>query len=339
MLTSGFFVGFGFFELPGGIFAAKFGPKKLVILGTSLNLIAVLASSFSPIFSVLVVLRFLAGLGYALAFPSIIVLIIRYFRTGSGGMATAMVAVSTSLGLAIGLFGWSVLGAVSGWRNSILVAGVLDLVVLLPILRLLPRDSLTPGFRIRLADLRQVVLNRQLAILGVAFLGAGASAALNGNFMVFYLEDHLRVDPALAGLIGGSGSILPMFAGIFVGRLYDRHRNWKMPVLVSSVILSVGVSLTAVDTLMAAIISNALVGLAAGALFTVGFAAARDLSSSPQFESFAIGWVDGFSLVGSFISPIYFSFLVLGYGYPSAWLIGGVAAVLFALPILEVRKK
>jgi MFS family permease len=338
VLTSSFFVGYGLFEVPGGIVAAKFGPRRLVILGTALNSFAVIACSISTEFNQLVIFRLLAGLGFAFAFPSIIVLIIRNSRGGSAGMGVAQIAISTSLGLTIALFGWSVLGAITGWRISILAAGLLDLGVTLVILKLLPRDDLTSSFSIGLSDLRRVVFNRSLALLALAFFGAGATVALTGNFMVFYLEDHFRVDPASAGLIGAAGSILPMFTGIFVGRFYDRHRKWKIPYIVSAGGLSVATSLTALDSVYAAIGSNILAGLAAGAVFTLGLSTARDFSIHiPELESFTIGWVDSFSLIGNVVSPIYFSYLALGNGYPLAWLIGGAVSILLALPLLLLK--
>src|SRR5213592_3158612 len=67
ILTAAFFLGYGLFELPGGVAAAKFGPRRLVILGAALNSIAVMAFSISPVFSLLPLLRFIAGLGFAFA--------------------------------------------------------------------------------------------------------------------------------------------------------------------------------------------------------------------------------------------------------------------------------
>ncbi len=340
VITSSFFVGYGLFEVPGGIVAAKFGPRRLVILGAALNSIAVIACSISPTFDLLVVFRLLAGLGFAFAFPSIIVLIIRNSRAGSAGMGVAQIAISTSLGLTIALFGWSVFGALAGWRISILTAGLLGLGVTSVMLKLLPGDDLSSGFSVGLADLRRVIFNKSLALLAVAFFGAGATVALTGNFMVFYLEDHFGVDPAGAGLVGAAGSILPMFTGIFVGRLYDRHRNWKVPYIVSAGGLSFATSLTALDSVFAAVASNILAGLAAGAVFTLGLSTARDFSvRNPELESFTIGWVDSFSLIGNVASPIYFSTLALAEGYPLAWLIGGAVAILLALPLFLLKNQ
>jgi MFS family permease len=36
-LTSAFYLGIGLFQLPGGVVAAKWGPKKVVVFGTMLS--------------------------------------------------------------------------------------------------------------------------------------------------------------------------------------------------------------------------------------------------------------------------------------------------------------
>jgi MFS family permease len=340
VLTAAFFLGYGLFEIPGGIAAAKLGPRRLVILGAALNSLAVIAFSIAPAFSLLPILRLIAGLGFAFAFPSMIVLIIRSSRGGGAGMGAAQIAVSMSIGLTISLFGWSVLGAVFGWRASILLAGLLTLAATAAMLRILPGDDLSPGFSLGMTHLRQVIFNRSLVLLGVAFFGAGATVALTSNFMVFYLEAHLLIDPASAGLVGASGAIPSMFTSVLVGRLYDRHRRWKIPYILSAASLTFATSLASLDFTYAALAANTLAGLAAGAVFTLGLSTARDFSiHSPEMESFSIGWVDSFSLLGNVASPIYFSFIVLESGYPLAWLIGGGAAIVFALPILFLKNR
>ena len=80
VLTSAFFLAYGLLEVPGGLLAAKFGPKKIVVYGTVLNAIGVLGSAISPQLDLLTFFRFIAGFGFAFAFPSILVLIVRVLQ-------------------------------------------------------------------------------------------------------------------------------------------------------------------------------------------------------------------------------------------------------------------
>ena len=188
LLTSGFFVAYGLFELPGGLLAFRVGAKKLLVIGGLIASAAALGSAASPDFDVLIALRFLDGMGLGFAFPPIVVLLIRNLRAGSTGLGAALVSTSFSLGGAIGVFGWAVLSLIVGWRESLLVGGALCLLSTLIILWLLPADGpLTEPTSI-VSALKSVVFNRQVLVIAVAFLGAGGATAVVTNFMVYYLE-------------------------------------------------------------------------------------------------------------------------------------------------------
>src|SRR5271155_3962477 len=109
LLSAGFFVAYGLFELPGGILAFRIGAKKLLVIGGLVTSAAVIASSASPSFTVLIGLRFLAGMGLGFSFPPIVVLVIRNLRAGSTGLGAALVSTSFSIAGGVGVFGWAVL--------------------------------------------------------------------------------------------------------------------------------------------------------------------------------------------------------------------------------------
>src|SRR5579875_2328426 len=86
-LTSAFFLGIGLFEIPGSILSGKLGTRRVVLLGTILSGLAIFLSGFSgDSFSLIVFLRFLAGLGTGIGFPSLVVLLARSFRSGRASL-------------------------------------------------------------------------------------------------------------------------------------------------------------------------------------------------------------------------------------------------------------
>ncbi len=337
LLVSGFFVAYCIFELPGGLFAFRVGAKKLLIVGGLLTSAAAMASAASPSFGVLIALRFLDGMGLGFAFPPIVVLLIRNLKAGSTGLGAALVSTSFSLGGGIGVFGWAVLSLVIGWRESLFVGGALCLIPTLALVWLLPADGPLAEPTRMIAALKSVVLDRQVLVIAVAFLGAGGVTSIVTNFMVYYLEQHLGMAAESAGLIGGLTYFLPLFTSPYFGRLYDRGHSEKLIMITGVALLAGGIGVTALDTVASAVVSVLAVGLATGIFFTVGFSAARDRSPSQEMESFTVGFVDTFSLVGSFAAPLSFSVLVLDYGYPPAWLAGGVIAVALAIPLVFLR--
>jgi hypothetical protein len=58
-----------------------------------------------------------------------------------------------------------------------------------------------------------------------------------------------------------------------------------------------------------------------------------------QFEALAIAWANSISLFGGFWSPLVFSAVVTGFGYPLAWLTGGIYTLVLSLAALALRKK
>jgi len=339
LLSSGFFVAYGLFELPGGLLAFRVGAKRLLVVGGLVSSVAALAGAASPTFGVLIALRFLAGMGLAFSFPPIVVLLIRSLRPGSSGLGAALVLTSFAIGGGTGVFGWAVLSVALGWRDSVFISGALCLASTLVVVRLLPADAPLTAPTGMAAALRRVVSDRQVLTIGVAFLGAGGATAVVGNFMVYYLEQHLGVGPESAGLIGGLTYALPLLTSPFFGRLYDRGRSEKGLLLSGVALLAAGVAVAALDSVASAVVSVVGVGLATGIVFTVGFSAARDRSPMQELESFTVGLVDSFSLLGSFASPLYFSVIVLDHGYPSAWLAGSAAAVALAVPLVFLKGK
>lgn len=339
LLSSGFFVAYGLLELPGGLLAFRTGAKKLLVIGGLVTSVAALTSAASPSFDVLIVLRFLAGAGLGLSFPPTVVLLIRNIRAGSTGLGASLVATSFSIGGGIGVFGWAVLSVILGWRGSIFLGGALCLIATAVASWLLPADAPLTTPTQMMSNLRRVIFNKEFMIISVAFLGAGGGNTVVGSFMVYYLEQHLRLNADTAGLIGGLTYVLPILSSPFFGRMYDRGYSEKTTLLSSAILLGLGMGVAALNSALSAVVSVLAVGLATGIFFTVGFSTARDRSPVREMDSFTVGLADSFSLVGSFLSPLYFSVTVLDYGYSSAWLMGGAVTVALAVPLLLLDRR
>ena len=183
-------------------------------------------------------------------------LVVRSGRTGSTGFGTALTSISFLVGGVVGVFGWSILGVSIGWRVSVLIGGVLSLAPSLSVIRTLPDHVHTPEFKVRLTHIREVLLNRPILLIGVMLFGIGAATALTNNFIVFYLEEHFQVDPEFAGLVGGLQYIPPIFSSLIFGRFYDKGLSTKLLIFTSAAAVTLGVSLTAIDSISAAILSS-----------------------------------------------------------------------------------
>jgi MFS family permease len=101
------------------------------------------------------------------------------------------------------------------------------------------------------------------------------------TFIVFYLEDYMKVNPSTAGLIAGLGLISGIISAPIFGRIYDKTKNVMRLLLLCGLVMSIGVAGIAITTtaplgLYIAGISNALVGIFSAAVFTIAYASAKE---------------------------------------------------------------
>ena len=374
LLTTSFLIGVGIFQVPGGILAAIKGSRRTAIYGITIASSAALLCGLSSNLQQIEILRFVVGLGMALFFGSSVTLITRYLGRGSEGFAVALLNSAHSVGGIIGIFGWAILAEIIEWRQSLLLSGALGLISSIFLFAFLPwkdgeeeeklqqqsQQQRAKGkyFQIMKSNIGKVLFDRNLFAFGLVLLGAQIAWGLPLTFIVFYLEDYLKVNPSTAGLIAGLGLISGIISAPIFGRIYDKTKNIMRLLLVCGLVMSIGVAGIAITTiapsgLYIAGISNVLVGIFSSAVFTIAYASAketnrkrrtgisneddmRSTTTKNSYDALAIGWVNGLSLFGAFWVPIFFSFVVQHVGYVIAWLLGGVSSLLFVLPSLVI---
>ena len=391
LLSTSFLIGVGLFQVPGGILAAIQGSRKTAIYGITITSSAAFLCGLSSQLQQIEVLRFVVGVGMALYFGSSVTLITRYLGRGSAGFAVALLNSAHSIGGIIGIFGWVILAGVVGWRQSLLLSGGFGLISSIFLIAFLPSKQLEKeeieaeggegGERegkhqqqesdqqakgkhsqITTSDIRKVLFDKSLFAFGLVLLGAQIAWGLPLTFIVFYLEDYLKVNPSTAGFIAGLGLISGVVSAPVFGKIYDKTKNISRLLFVCGLAMSAGVagfSITAItpssssSVLYIAGISNALVGVFSAGVFTIAYTSAREVYrksnsekknkdhvqstiSKNSYDTLAVGWVNGLSLFGAFWIPILFSFVVQHLGYAVGWLVGGVFSLLFILPSIGI---
>jgi MFS family permease len=358
--------------VPGGILAAVQGSRRTAIYGITIFSTASLLCGLSSQLQQMEVLRFVVGLGMALFFGSSVTLITRYFGRGSEGLAIASLNSAHSVGGIIGIFGWIILTEVVGWRQSLLLSGSIGLISSIFLIACLPKkqhnenkdqegqqtNKQTKGkrFRMDIQDIRKLLFDKSLFVFGLVLLGAQIAWGLSLTFIVFYLEDYLKVNSSTAGLIAGLGLISGVVSAPIFGKIYDNTKNVKKHLFVCGLAMSVGVAGIAIATTPSDIyiigLSNVLIGTFSAGVFTIAYTSAKesykktrmamrneeniDTSMTGSYDTLAISWVNGLSLFGAFWVPVVFTFVVQHRGYTIAWLLGGIFSFLFILPALGV---
>jgi MFS family permease len=338
LITSSFLIGIGIFQIPAGILAAKYGPRKIAIYGILITSSAAFLSGLSTDLFQMVVLRFIVGLGMACFFGPSVILISKYLGKESEGLGIGLLNSAHALGGIIGIFGWIILAEVTGWRISLMLSGLLGIVTGLLLIIALIREKIQIDFGIKISELRQILFNKSLIVLGLALLGFQIGSNLTLTFIVFYLADHLNIDPTIAGFVGSFNLIIALISSPLFGKIYDRIKDAKKLLIVSGIVMSSSMAMIAANTLYIIIFSIIIAGFFLAGGFVIVYTKAKQVKGlHAEYETLAVSYVNGISLFNAFWVPIVFSFIVNQSGYSLAWFLGGFLTLLLVLPLFKLK--
>lgn len=341
---SGFFLlGIGLFQIPGGLFATKFGSRRSAILGILLSSIAVIISSLTTQIAVFVILRFIVGLGMAFFFSAGVTLITTYLGKQSEGTGIGLLNSFQAIGGIIGIFGWILVAEVLGWRLSLIMSGILGVAIGLTMIFLLPVETQVRT-TISISLLRKLLFSRYLVSLGVILNATQLAWGLTVSFFVFYLIDRMKISPEFAGIISSIPLIVYVFTSPITGKIYDKSNNSKWLLLIFSIMLGISIMMNSIDNLTAVILSAIFVGFFATGGFTIIYAITRKIESTTltqgqEYATLNVSWINGISLMGISWVPVVFSLIINQAGYSIAWLIGGAITLILTIPILALSSR
>jgi MFS family permease len=338
LITSSFLIGIGIFQIPAGILAAKYGPRKIAIYGILITSSAAFLSGLSTDLFHMIVLRFIVGLGMACFFGPSVILISKYLGKGSEGLGVGLLNSAHALGGIIGIFGWIILAEVTGWRISLMLSGLLGIVTGLLLIIALIREKTEIDFGIKISELRQILFNKSLIVLGLALLGFQIGSNLTLTFIVFYLADHLNIDPTIAGFVGSFNLIIALVSSPLFGKIYDRIKDAKKLLIISGIVMSSSMAMIAANTLYVIILSIIIAGFFLAGGFVIVYTKAKQVKGlHAEYETLAVSYVNGISLFNAFWVPIVFSYIVNQSGYSMAWFLGGFLTLLLVLPLFKLK--
>ena len=340
IISASFLIGVGLFQVPAGIIAAKYGPRKIAIYGIIIASSAAFATGFAVNTLQITLLRFIVGLGMACFFGPSVILVSKYLGKESEGLGIGLLNSAHALGGIIGLFGWVMLAEYLGWRAALILSGGLGIstAIMLNSELLKDVDEIRNEFKIKISHVFSTIFNKSLIILGITLLGFQAGSSMILTFSVFYFVDHLKINPVDAGLIGSLSLIVALFSSPFFGKLYDKVRNARKLLFISGITSAASLVGFATDSLYVITASILITGFFLSAGFVVVYARAKEINKEhPQYQTLAVSFVNGVSLFGVFWVPVLFSSIVSSLGYEIAWLLGGLVIILLILPVVRLK--
>jgi MFS family permease len=333
-LTSAFYLGIGLAQIPGGVMAARWGPRNTVVVGVLLSSLSALGTSAATDIAQATALRFLVGAGMALVFAPAVVIVARLIRGGRTGTGVGLFNSAFDIGGVVGIFGWVVLATIIGWRPSLALSGGIGVMTGLLIMVFVPDDLPTGDFRVESSRLKNVLADKQLVLLGLGTLGLSAGNIVISSFMGYYVVKTFDVSPSVGGAVQGLVVGVPIFTALWGGRAYDRMANHRLLMELALLGGAVALVFAAYPAFWSAVLCSALGGAVSGIGYSIAFAGAKDLNrAGERYDGLAVAWVNSISLTGSFVPPLIFSYLVATANYPIAWLGGSLMTIVFILPL------
>lgn len=336
LLISLFIIGYGIAHVPGGMLATKIGMKRTLVIGLAVQGVAGVLSGIAPNYSLLAVFRILSGIGgsvfIAVAFAAVIV----WFE---GAEVTLALGISGgaafSAGAAFALYIWLHLQDAVGWRWSLVLAGVLELIVaaLTAIYFRVPANShVLSGITIDRPGLKDALGSRDLWVYGIALVGAYGAYFTTAQLFTLYATTERNFDPSLAGLLAALITLAGIPGSILGGYWADRSKNVRAFVVAPLIIVAVCVALIPFVPTWGLWV----VGLAIGFFLIFGFASwssvpGRVSNIKHEHIGTATGLMLTLAAVGGFFIPIIFGDLVPATSYTTGWVVLGAIAFLFAL--------
>jgi MFS family permease len=339
-LTSTFYLGIGLMQVPGGVLAARWGPKNTVVLGIFLSSFSALGTGVASTIPVFAILRFLVGSGMALVFAPGVVIIARLLSGERTGTGVGLLNSAYDVGGLVGIFGWVVLATIAGWRPSLALSGGLGVATGVIVLATVPQDAPSEDFRVDPLMLKRIVVDKQLILLGLATFGLSIGNIVVSSFMGYYAVKTFGVSAPVAGAIQGLVVAVPIIAAFLAGRIYDSSERPRTLMALAVLGGSVALVLGAYPSVWSAVACSALDGVVSGVGFTIAFAGAKDLNrAGERYDGLAVAWVNSISLTGSFLTPLVYSFFVVSTGYMVAWLGCAIISFGFLVPLFAMSER
>lgn len=331
LMLSTFMVGAGLLQVPAGVFSARKGPNRAVVLGLAILAAASLVSAASPNVFFQAATRFVTGVGAAFYFAPAMVVVSGLYR-GRSGLLIGIYNAAFNLGGGITLFALTPAAALWGWRAPYIVTGLATLVALaqhLAVFRGATEDPVaekTGG----LAALR----SRSLWGVAVGILGLSVAYYVASQFVVDYATDSLHLGASDAGLVSSLILFGGLLGGPIVGSLSDRAADRRIYVAASSIAAAICIALFYYPSRLMLGAAAFALGFFDSAAYTIAYAIPTD-QLGRRDAPLAIGLINSLSIMVGAAAVALFGHSIPLLGYRTSWLVVAAVAAL-TLPALRL---
>lgn len=357
LIGTGNFIGYLFLAVIGGIFATRFGVRRVVFVSLLIMGIALFLTGLSESYGFAFFMRLITGMGNGGSCVPMMALPAAWFAAGKRGLATGIVTVGTGMGLSMaGLILPCFVSTQSGdgWRYAWYVMGIIVFAcsfVCYAFLRDHPSEKgLTmyggneqagaAGQQVTFfSALSRVAKEREIWKLGCVYFMTGFSYIIYVTFIIAYLIKEVGLTPGAAGEVFAMIGFAAIFCGIVWGGISDSigRRNASVLAYILAAISCVLPFLW--KTPAGYYCSAALFGMTAFALPVIMAAASGDAVGG-KLAPAAFGFITLFFGVGQALGPALAGWIKDATGtFANAFILSACVFVIGAATSLMLKKK
>jgi MFS transporter, ACS family, hexuronate transporter len=337
LLPAFFFAGQALISIPAGVYSDHFGTRKInLIVSIEISMVFFLVSLIHNFF-VLLVLLFLAGMGYGSMHPSSSRGVRDWFHQGKSGTAMGIKQMGVTLGSSLAALILLPLAITYSWRTSMEFSALVVLIIG-AVIYFLYRDQ--PHYnnhdKFSIKDVIKLVHNKNLFFVSLVSIGLNGVQLCYTTFIVLFFHDKLQLSLVMAGtfliISEISGTVGRLLWGMVSDKLFGGNRISVLMMITVIGALGLIVQAMAPRVMPLQMLLTAVIGLC-----IAGFNGIWMNIASESVSGNKAGMASGFSLsIGSLgvliIPPIFGQIVMLSGSYYWGWIF--MSSVLMAAFLL-----
>ena len=323
-----------FTALAMGVLSIKFGMELLLFTGLGLALFSAAGCCVSSSFQLLFILYSINGIAWSLIYPMSVALVGELFSQEKRANALSKIFAVPPI---ITVFGAPFIGYIGDWRRALLLYAIPIAITSLILAKFSIPLRKTKGKRVDLASaFKTLIANRSALSCLIYFLLMSVTWQIVGVLSISFLREHHYISKEITSLIYSGFAIAVFVGALSGGKIVNRYGRKLSTVFITlaygtSAILFVTLSNVYIAAALG-ILSCLLAGLRQPAINSLTIEQIPEIRGSIMSLSSASGNVGG--MIGAAIA----GFLLLNYGWITAGLFLGSAAILAGI-ILQIFAK
>ncbi|HGF0768383.1 TPA: MFS transporter [Kluyvera georgiana] len=342
-ITGIFFLAYSLFQVPAGWLNDRIGYKTMLVLSlAALGIFALCFGALGASFGLLLLFRFLAGVGHS-GYPcSCAKAVVSNFSVEKRTFAQSILLSSAGLAMTIGpIIAVNAL-ALLGWHTSFTVLGVIVCVIAALIALRVPRQQVTASVKKQSVSGAALWRNPTVILLFLSIFCVNIPSYGLMAWLPKFFVQHMGMSLSASGYVVAAGGLGIWISSLGTGWLVGKYFLNREPLVIAISALLSAIAIFAIFHAATPLTASLL--LFVGEVFLMAtFVTAFTLPMKRLPENMmgsAIGLINTGGTLGGFVSPIVIGYLVENtHGYASAFIFLSLAMVCSALAVLPLMKR